>query len=335
LTRDTLIGALMSAFVLRMSGLREIAGRLGQSLGTDNFSSLSPALSRPCSLRFVQALIGLVQTRHLPRRDELIALDSMAVTLPSTQRHRCPRLNRKTVGGGVLWAFMIQARRGICPVRILKVMAGAWNDSHQIKSIKLTPKLPVYLMDRGFFALGVIQSWLNDGVRFIVRSRKLVGVEIIGQISAPRRYRSGWIQTDAWVRLGGPRAKFHPEVRFIQAYVGKSVLSLVTSERRWTAERILDAYKKRQRIEQFHRFLKETIGLAHLYSFSYRGMLFLLHAALLLAMTLILGCRSVAGDTAALLRRLIRQLRSCLGLGGVWKRNTRPAFRYKSKAQNH
>jgi len=45
----------------------------------------------------------------------------------------------------------------------------------------------------------------------------------------------------------------------------------------WNAEALLEAYRKRWQIERFHRFLKETVGLAHLYSFQEAGLFLLLH----------------------------------------------------------
>lgn len=319
----------MVAFVWRLSGLREIAQRMGRMLGTSKFGSLSPALARPWSLAYVQRLVQHIESKHEPKRDDLIALDSMAITLKATQRHRCQKMNSKTVGGGVIWAFMIGAGRGCCPVKILKVMAGAWNDSYQMRGIELVTNGPVYLMDRGFFALGLMQGWIDQGVRFIVRSRKLVGIEELHTISSPRAYGRGHIEMDAWVRLGASQAKAHPEVRFIRARIGKTLLEVVTSEQTWSAEQILDAYKKRDRIEQFHRFIKETVGLAHLYSFSHDGMMFLLHTAILLALLLLLSGNKLASDTMTTLRNLLKALRSSLGLTFFWRRNTLAATRSK------
>ena len=56
----------MAAFMLRLSGLRDIVERLGHWLGTANFSSLSPALSQPCSLRLFQEMVQCLQARHTP-----------------------------------------------------------------------------------------------------------------------------------------------------------------------------------------------------------------------------------------------------------------------------
>jgi hypothetical protein len=330
-----LVGAFMTAFVLRLSGLREVVDRLGHRLKTRNFSSLTPALRRGCSLSYVQGLIERLEHRHRPRRDALVAIDGMAVTLPATQRHRCKKYNRRTVGGGVIWTYAIEAARGLCPVRVLKVVSGAWRDCAQMKEVALIAGGPVYLMDRGFFALGLIEQWLAQRVRFIVRARKDASYEILQTLSRARRYGVGRIELDARVGLGSATAKAHPVARLIRAVVGKQILVLVTSEMKWSAERVLDAYRKRERIEQFHRFLKEVLGLAHLYSFSQSGMTFLLYTALLVAMLLILGDPKATGEVIGVLRRALRDVRRALGLGNVWKRNTYLVKRAKSAQKNH
>lgn len=331
ITCDALVRVFMSAYARRMSGLREIAAAFGGALGTDKFGSISPALSRPSSLAYVQGLVKSLEARHRPGKDRFVALDSMAAALQATQRHRCQRMNNKTAGGGVLWAFMIDAVPGCCPVRVLKVMAGAWNDSHQMAGIELIAKGPIYLMDRGFFSLRLIQSWMEQEVRFILRAKTLVGVQRLGQLSKPRQYRGGRIVSDRLVRLGGAQAKAHPEVRMIEARIGKTFLRVVTSEMDWSAEQVLDGYKKRERIERFHRFLKEALGFAHLYSFSHEGIMFLLHTALLLAMLLIIDDPATrAMEVVAALRKALKSLRASLGLSYIWKRNIRPASRYKN-----
>lgn len=107
LTPDVLVRAVMSAFVLRLSGLRDMARFQARLLGTANFSSLSHALSRDISLRYVRHLVESLEGWHRPGRDELVALDSMPLTLAKSLRHRCVKVNRNTVGGGVLWSYAL------------------------------------------------------------------------------------------------------------------------------------------------------------------------------------------------------------------------------------
>lgn len=318
-----LLRVMMFTMLCRLPGLRDTQARVGHWLGTKNFSSIAAALARPWALGFVRRLIErLIEMSPEPGHDELLALDSMAVSLPSTRRHKCKRMNDKSVGGGVIWSFQINARPGVCPIRPLKIVDGAWNDAGQMPDVELIAHGPVYLMDRGFFGLKLIEKWLGQGVRFILRSKKLVGVQTLEQLSRPRRHGRIFILSDEKVRLGGPKAKGHPVVRMIRARIGaETILSLVTGEWDWSAERILDAYKQRWRIEEYHRFIKETVGLAHLYSFSQTGIMFLLHAATLMCMLLFMAEPNPSGQTISVLRRALKALRNALGISGFWRRN--------------
>ncbi len=332
---QALVTTMMKAFVVRRSGLREIAQREGRQLGTTNFSSLSHAMNRAGSVAFVMGLVGRLASRHRPGSGELVAIDSMAVTLPATQRSRCKKYNDKTVGMGVIWAYAIGAAVGQSPVQVLKTVHGAWHDSAHMVDVALIPRGPVYLMDRGFYAMGLIGQWMRDRVRFIVRGREDSFSRTIRTLSRPRRYGTGRIEFDAWVRLGSSGVAAHPEARMIRATVGAQRLVLVTSEKRWSAERILDAYRKRERIEQFHRWLKDALGLAHLYSFSPLGIEFLLYTALLVALLLFIAYAKTNEETIATLRRALKSTRRRLGLGDTWKRNTFAVKRARRYRQNH
>lgn len=249
------------AFALRLAGLRDVVERFGERLGTMNFSSLAPALVRACSLRLIRLTRERLEAFHAPRKDQLVAIDSMSITVQKTQRHRMTKFNNRTAGGGVLWTFTIEAARGVSPVRILKVMQGAWSDAKAM--------------------------------------------------------------ADAEVVLGGPRAKRHPRPRVIGATLANGEPLIVLTDRMdLSAEQLLAAYRKRGRIEEFHRLVNDAVGLAHLYSFSAGWVEFLLRAALMLALLLYLDAADPSGDTVNLPRRQLHLLKCLLGLGRVWKRNS-------------
>ena len=317
----------------RLSGLRAIAQRCGHLLGTQTIATISGAVNRASSLSFVEKMVGILETRHTPGEGELVALDSMAVTLPRTQRHRCAKMNNNTVGGGVVWAHMVEAPAGACPVKILGVRDGAWHDSRVIRSVALEAEGPIHLMDRGFYALDNLQRWLEKRVHFIVRARRrslvFENVEIRGE---PRRVGDLVIEHDALARLGGTQARAHPVVRLVIARLASGEdLIVVSGLWDWSAEDLLAAYRKRWHIERFHRFVKDALGLAHLYSFHRRGLRFLIHVALLLAMLLFLGVAEAVGETIETLHRALRDLRAVLGLGTAWRRNTHTKRRSKRK----
>ena len=322
------------AFAARLSGLRAVTRRCGSLLATANFSSLCPALRRPSSLGFLRRLVGHLEGR--PRggsKEALEAIDGMAVTLPKTRRHHCKKSNNATVGGGVVWAYMIDAAKGISPVKVLKLIEGAWHDTTVMRGVELIARGPVYLMDRGFYAFDLLERWLARAVRFIVRVREHDLVyQVLRTLSPPRQIADKQLELDAWVRLGGPHAKTYPQVRLIIARVASGERLILATERlKWSAERVLAAYRKRWHIERFHRFLKDTLGLAHLYSFDQSGIAFLLLTALLLALLLVLGAREPRGETILILHAMFQAVREALGLATPWKRNTYARRRTKSR----
>lgn len=315
----------MTAYLLRLSGLRQTVERCGHFLHTGNFSTLSHALRRATTLRFVRALVQSLAPGPEMRREELVALDSMAITLPKTQRHRCKKFNNATVGGGVMWAFRIRARRGEFPVTVLKTMRGAWCDAYQVRGVALAPRGPVYLMDRGFFALATIAGWLEANVRFILRVRtKPLTWRVVRHLSSPRTIGGKRLELDAIVVLGGARAKAHPRVRLVIARLpGGEQLALVTDRLEWNAERVLASYRKRWHIERFHRFLKDALGLAHLYSFDQSGIETLLYTALLLSILILFASPPPSkAETIDSLWHAWRILQRLIGVSTPWRRNS-------------
>jgi len=319
-----LVSAFMLALLARLPGLRAVTQRCPRLVGTRNFSSLAAALRRPSLLRFARALVEQLQGAWRGQGGQLVALDSMAVTLRSTLRHHCAKSNRHTAGGGVVWAYLIKARRGVCPVQVLEIVRGAWHDSKILRTVSLCAHGPVYLMDRGFYCFDLLEQWLAQGVHFIVRVReRSLLYEVIEPCSAPRRIDALWLELDARVKLGGRTAKTHPCVRLIIARLASGQRLILASERwAWSAERILRAYNQRWQIERFHKLVKEALGLAHLYSFTQNGLEFLLWTALLLALLLFASATPEhAGWTIDTLREALRAARALLGLGALWRRN--------------
>lgn len=307
--------------------------RCGHLLQTGNYSSLAPCLRRASSLAFVRGLVERLEAGGAPRAGELVALDGMAVSVPKTQRCHCRKMNNKTVGGGVIWSYCIGARPGSCPVKVLKVVEGAWHDAAVMRTVRLAARGPIYLMDRGFYAFDLLEKWLEARVHFIVRVRaKDLVYTPLRRLS--RRQGAGALKVivDAWVRLGAPSAKRHPNLRLIVAILPSGEkLVLATDLRTWPCQNILAAYKKRWHIERFHRFVKDTIGLAHLYSFDPNGVAFLLYTALLLCLLLFLSANGVASETIQALRKALRAIRAALGMGTPWKRNSCIVSRGKKK----
>jgi len=256
----------------------------------------------------------------------------MAASLAKTRRHHCKKMNNRTVGGGVVWTYMVEAARNVCAIRVLKIVEGAWHDTVVMRGVRLVPQGPVYLMDRGFYALDLLSKWLRERVHFIVRARAgkfQYTVERV--VSSPRPIGKVQLLVDAWVRLGGAQAKVHPRVRLVMGALALGKDLILVSDLSWSAEEILAAYKKRWHIERFHKLLKDTLGLAHLYSFSQDGISFLLHVALLVCLLLLMVAEWVAGATIEVLDEALRALRTSLGLATPWRRNSCTVSRGRNK----
>ena len=320
-----LFRVLLISFLLYLPGLEAMAQRYAHLLQTDQRSTLSYALRRLSFLQLAQALLERLQSQHRPQPGQLLALDSMPLTLPSSRRHGCRRINATTVGGGVLWSFMIDAARGTCPIKILRLIVGPWRDSQLVAELQLLAHGPIYLMDRGFWAIDLVNQWLQQQVHFIVRITsqdfKFTPLRTCG---GPRTLAGGIrITFDGVARLGGPQRRRKPLVRLVYAYLPNGDdLILASDLLDWSAQELLAAYRKRWQIERFHRFLKETVGLAHLYSFQEAGLFLLLHLAVMLAVLLWLSLAAPKGLTVTQLLLAIAQMRRRAGVPQRWRPNT-------------
>jgi hypothetical protein len=335
-----LIKSFMIALVLGLPGLRAVAGRGANWLGGCNHSALSHAVRRLSSVRMVQALLAALTPRQTLGRRDLVAIDSMPLTLPATLRHGCARITRTTVGGGMLWAFALNAPRGVNPVRILKVIEGAWHDSRQMEDVALEADGPNYLMDRGFYAIDLVARWTEQRVRFIVRAKCThLRYKVEWTMGPPRWAGALRITEDAVVRLGRDDRQVRPLVRLVRATLptGEELI-LVSGMLGESAEFLLKTYRQRWQIERFHYYLKETLGLAHLYSFQQNGLAFLAHVAVLLCVLLLLAADGATdkGLTVDRLRAILNSLRRACGVWGLWRRNTmsKGQTRHLKKKQN-
>lgn len=302
-----------------MSGLRAVA----RNHDIECFSSLSHALARHSSLRFICRLIDHLNQQFSPRRASLVAIDTMTVSVPASQRHRCPSLNNQTAGCGVLWAFDLDCLPGQCPVGVLAMAdKGPWCDSHLLDTAALQPDGPVYLMDGGFRSYNLFHEWIEKGINFIVRLPYThVRYEVIEVLSQP----CANIEFDGIVKLGSKQRRGkRPIVRLVIVKRSKGNLALVTGLRHWRARRIAKAYRRRWEIESFHRVLKEAVGLSHLYSFHVNGMLFLTLCSVLLATLVFMQEKAPPPHSTLplIMRQLINSCRKELGIGELWKRNT-------------
>lgn len=334
-----LFKALMLAFILELPGLREIARRFPKLSGTANFSTLCFALRSPAMLMVAQEMLHLLQAQCPPTTTRhLVALDAMPMTLGQGRGRACRPYNNVARGGGVLWAVWLKPPPGCCPLCQLSLMRGSWSDVKLLRAAHLLAQGPIYLLDRGFFAIDLVAAWLRRGVHFIQRAPlDQVYVEP-EKVCGPERWVDRVrVQRDQIGRLGvaGRRGE-RPRVRLVWGQLpGGEALILVSDLLDWSAQRLLRAYAQRRRIEAFHRRLKQMLGLAHLYSFQPRGIELQLEVLVCLVLLL---CLELLGRSTRRLLELLdvawQSLRLSAGLSPTrWRPNTPQAHRRTAKAK--
>ena len=315
----------MIAYVVRVPSLRALIERGRHVLKTTHASTLSYALRRPSTLALARWFVERLAALGRPQGHELVALDSMAMTLPRSRRG-CTPISSCTVGGGVLWSYRVDVPRGAHPIQILKITAGPWSDTKVVRQAGLIAGGPVYLMDRGFWALDLVDDWIDRGVRFILRvSAQDLRFRMIRLVGPKRTLADGTrIEFDGIARLGGPQRKIHPVVRLVYARRANGDDLILASDRwDWNAERLLEAYRRRWETERFHKFLKTTLGMTHYFSFQQNGLELALHVVVLLAMLLFMAHNAAAGSRSIdSLHESIAAIRKRLKIMQPWRSNT-------------
>jgi hypothetical protein len=334
-----LFKALMLAFILELPGLREITRRLPKLSGTANFSTLSFALRSLALLMVAQEMLHLLQAQCPPATTHhLVALDAMPMTLGQGRGRACQPYNNVARGGGVLWAVWLKPPPGSCPLSQLSLMRGSWSDVKLLRAARLIAGGPVYLLDRGFFAIDLVAAWLKQGVHFIQRGAlDQVHVECARSCGSPRQVDRVRVLRDEIGYLGvagrrGPR----PLVRLVWGELPSGeALILVSDLLNWGAQRLLRAYQHRYDIEAFHLQLKQMVGLAHLYSFQPRGIELQLEVVVLLVLLICMELlRHCFRHLRALLSYAWQSLRLSAGLSPTrWRPNMPSAHRRTPKVK--
>jgi hypothetical protein len=336
----TLALAVISAFFTRLSGLRAILARPGGALGITSLSTLSGALANPRFLRFVRAVTAALEEEDdwgaLGERD-FVAVDTTWLSLPLTQRWRGLRkIAGDAVGIGAM--FALRLRGGRFPLRLLGVLHGAANDTEPVRFFRLLACGPTYLLDRGFYSMKTVAHWIDGGVRFIVRAKTanlLYRVE--RTVGRPRRWSGLDILEDAVVLLGSEKTRLkRSRVRLVRARRRSDgeLIVLVSGHLGWSADELLAAYKQRWEIEDFFFFVKEQLGMAHLYGFSACAMESLLRLAMIGVGLLLRGEGTADADgktVAQRLRKALAMAKRMLGVPTPWKPNTTRGWRARKR----
>lgn len=314
-----MIVSLIGAYIFHIPSLERIIARYKDRLGTCHKSTLSLCLRRSSFVRFADAMLShLCAGPLLPSSSDIIALDSMGITISRRRKSDAAKINDKTRGLFVIWQVIINARRGCAPLRLLKLVHKACNDAGHSRSLDLAQG-PIYLMDRGFWCFEAMRRWSQAKVRFVVRARKDLciyhPVKVMGQARKIGRVNVIF-DGIAWIGAGKS-----VQMRLVWAKVGKQDLILASSMMNASAQTLLSLYEKRWQIERFHRFLKNMLGLAHLYSFQRNGMELLVRVCLIAAILMFFASKPGKLTVDSLIAQL-QTIRTAFGIEKPIRRNS-------------
>lgn len=324
-----LVDAMLQAIICQLPSQREIV-RQSPRLNLRGASSLSYALDRQW-LRDMTGEMNDYFNQLCPTFDPercphpRILLDTMPIMLQRTQRGNCAKYNNVAKGCGVMCGFNIDAAHDQCVVQIHKIMPGGWNDTYQVRSVDLIPHGPIYIADRGFYSRETTRMWVDQSIHFIMRIKKHnLNFEVLKSLPFDQT-RCACVESDKIVLLGKPGSAHRSQVRMIKAWLKNGDdLWLITDQMTMPCEEVLANYKQRNTIEVYHRFIKQSLGLAHLYSYDHTGIVAQVQLIVLLVNLLHISAdRSDSRQQIpALLNIAIKQLREQLGLWSPLKRNT-------------
>ena len=170
-----LIRALLKAQTLLLPSQEEIIKK-NPRLGLSARTSLTYNFCLPSLLQFAKEMMSHLHQIHPMINSQLLAtprllLDTMPQTLPATQRGKGAKINNVSRGMGVMFAFNLDAMPGQCPIDILGIFRGSWNDTYKVRQVALIANGPVYIADRGFYSRETVKLWLDQHINFIVRGK--------------------------------------------------------------------------------------------------------------------------------------------------------------------
>ena len=173
----------------------------------------------------------------------------------------------------------------------------------------------LYVADRGYRSLDLLQDIVNADSSFVMRWHENLVCETIEELEPTEEAREAGVTRDRIVRLGGPkiRHKLACPVRLVEVRVAESeprglgyprtrvsskktfrkrpgeayTMNLVTDRLDLPADTIATMYRYRWKVELFFRVLKGVFCCRHLLSDSLEGVTIQLYAALIA--TLLLG----------------------------------------------
>lgn len=149
----------------------------------------------------------------------------------------------------------------------------------------------IFLIDRGYQDYGLFERWTERGQFFVSKLKKSHSALVLAEIElGHRQTESGYtLVREVRVRLGSAGKETAHEYRLLDVITpdGKAT-TLVTNLQEVTPEQVCALYQYRWTIETVFRWLKHTLGLAHLISTQKEGVILQIVMALLVYALLVL-----------------------------------------------
>ena len=162
--------------------------------------------------------------------------------------------------GGIKVHTLIRSDQDVpCMIRFSSAVA---NDSQFLKEIRL-PKGSIIVFDRGYYDFTKLNQFIDDGITWVTRRRKLFAYDIIENLLNPGK-EDGVIKGDQHIILGH-RTSIRVKARLIKFFDADSgeQYEFLTNNFKMSAITIASLYKKRWQIELLFKRMKQNYPLKY------------------------------------------------------------------------
>lgn len=203
-----------------------------------------------------------------------LALKLMPWGTPQNQRSQTGQLKCAVRLDGVAWV----------PDRLNLDPQSHNDNTHFATLIDWTARGLTYLFDRGFRKIDTLVKIHASGNFFITRLHQGTNVTVVKELLCePLKHGDLTILHDQSIRLGSGRRQTAPIFRLLTARSTQhdALLYFLTNRTDLAPEEIAAIYRDRWQIECFFKWLKHSLHITHLFSYSENGVYLQLYATLI------------------------------------------------------
>jgi hypothetical protein len=170
---------------------------------------------------------------------------------------------------GAMKLHMLLDHNGYLP-SFIRMTNGKCHDVNLVKNPEFDfPALPpdsILTVDRGYVDYRWLYSLKNNGVIFVIRSKKNMACRVVGQHAKPVKSR-GIIRDELVEFTNFYEKDAYPELlrrityRYTDTKGRKEVITVITDDMKFAASTIAALYKGRWEIETFFRWIKQNLRI--------------------------------------------------------------------------